>query len=153
MLDKHIARLEAAAQEGRWSGLQASTAITVAAHRWGSPTARRFAASNAGAWYSHRRCCRRLLRIWPEQSAAMPADRVSRMRAQLSGWLSAFLRRAEALEGSQHNVLLPVVRVEHALKGLEHGSVSAKEVRPRTSPDLCNCPGRVAQGWILFLRR
>ena len=27
----------------------------------------------------------------------MPADRVSRMRAQLSGWLSAFLRRAEAL--------------------------------------------------------
>ena len=66
----------------------------------------------------------------------MPADRVSRMRAQLSGWLSAFLRRAEALEGSQHNVLLPVVRVEHALKGLEHGSVSAKEVRPRTSPDL-----------------
>ena len=33
MLDKHIARLEAAAQEGRWSGLQASTAITVAAHR------------------------------------------------------------------------------------------------------------------------
>jgi len=102
----------------------------------GSPTARRFAASNAGAWYSHRRCCRRLLRIWPEQSAEMPADRVSRMRAQLSGWLSAFLRRAEALEGSQHNVLLPVVRVEHALKGLEHGSVSAKEVRPRTSPDL-----------------
>ena len=83
----------------------------------------------------------------------MPADRVSRMRAQLSGWLSAFLRRAEALEGSQHNVLLPVVRVEHALKGLEHGSVSAKQVRSRTSPDLCNCPGRVAQGWILFLRR